>query len=178
LHDRMHRLRTRTQPLALAAALGIAAGVLAACGGNGHDNARLLSPAKASQLRVSLDRIQQQLNSGDCTSATDQAQTLGQQASGLPKGVDSDLQDALLVEVTRLQSLITQRCSPASATTGPTTPTATTGPQENHQEKAKKPKKEKGKGPTGPPGQTGGDQNEGDGGSNGNGDQQTGGTTP
>lgn len=179
----------------LVAVLALAALALGACGdGNGGSK---LSSARAERLRSTLDSVEERINAGDCTGAAEQAQTLEQQASDLPRRIDSDLQNALVEGAAHLQELVAGECQ-AAATTGPsgttdtgTTDTGTTDtgtvPEEQQETDPGKQKKDKGqkkdKAPKDvPPGQDGTQPNQtpnGNGGSNdGFGDQQSGGAAP
>jgi hypothetical protein len=145
--------RARTISLTLGASLALAGGGLSACGSDG-DGERL-SRATASELRSTLDRVQQDVKDGDCEAATTQARTLVESAGGLPDRVDADLREALVDGADRLQVLVIEDCSTGS--TGPSGPadsgtTAETGPSgpTDEQENQKKPGKGKAKGPKKP----------------------------
>jgi hypothetical protein len=141
---------------ALAVLLAAAAAVLGACGDDG-DQGRPLSAARASELRSTLSQIEQSVAGGDCNSAATQAQTLEQEASDLPRGIDSHLRRALRSSSQRLSTLVERECG-ATGSTGPTGPTEPSGPTgttgeqgdegdqgENGKQKEKKPKKDNGK---------------------------------
>jgi outer membrane murein-binding lipoprotein Lpp len=167
--------RGRTISLMAAAALAAAAGSLAACGSDSGDGNRL-SRSTASELRSTVDRVEQDVDRGDCEAATTQARALVERAGGLPNSVDSGLREALVDSADRLQVLVTQGCSTSStepsgrADSGATAQTGPTGPtdeQENQEKpgkkKAKVPKKDK-EPKNESPGPTGEDQTGSDGG--------------
>jgi hypothetical protein len=187
---RMQSCRRRKPLFALLPLLIVAACTLAACGNGGGDRT-LLSARTATELRGTLDGVEQKVNAGDCEGAATQAQALGREAESLPRRVDSKLKAALLASASRLQDLISSKCE-AAAPTGPTGASGTTGAQQQPQQeqkpgKAKKPKKaKKHEQKPGevtppdqlPPGQGGGTPNNGtDNGGSGV-DQQPGGVTP
>jgi hypothetical protein len=173
-----------TIPLLAAGALAAATGGLAACGDS--SDGKRLSRSAATQLTATLDRVEQDVNAGNCDAAATQARALVERTGGLPDSVDADLRGALVDSADRLQVLVTQRC-PAAATgpTGPTTPeetdeTGSTGPpgKQKKQEKPKKPEKEKTKGPKHEQsGTTGGDQT-GTTGGDGQDNEDSGGVAP
>jgi outer membrane biosynthesis protein TonB len=165
---RMFRLRRRTLSFALAALLGVNA--LAACGGDGNEDARPLSGATASQLQATLDEIEQTVANGDCDGAGDQTARLAQQVSSLPAGVNADLRDALASGTSRLQSLVDKQCEQAAPTTEAPPQTEPQEEQKDKQEDKQKPKKPKETEPQEE--QQGGDQQQdGDGGEDGGGDE-------
>jgi hypothetical protein len=179
--------RRRTISLFAAAALA-AAGGLGACGSDNGGGKRL-SRTSASELRSTLDSVEQDVNTGDCEAAATQARTLIERAGGLPDSVDAGLRQALVDSADRLQVLVSQRC--ATSPTGPSAPadsgtTAETGASgaTGGQEKDGKPGKGKAKGPKKPKGPkkgtsgpTGGDQT-GNGGGDGLDNQDSGGVAP
>ncbi len=143
----------RTVALLVAAALAAVGGV-GACGSDNGDGKRL-SHATASELSSTLDRVEQDVDTGDCEAAATQARTLVERVGGLPDSVDADLRGALVDSADRLQVLVGQRCSTSS--TGPSGPansetTPETGPsgptgKEKKQEKQRQPGKGKSKAP-------------------------------
>jgi outer membrane murein-binding lipoprotein Lpp len=145
--------------IGLLAAVALAIAVFGGCGSDNGGGKRL-SRSTASQLTATLDRVEQDVNAGNCEAAATQTRALVERTGSLPGNTNADLRAALVEGADRLQALVTERC--AAATTGPTgtTQTETTpqsgssGPtgEENpgKQEKQKGPKKETTKGPKGP----------------------------
>jgi hypothetical protein len=141
----MFRVRTRTS--VLATLLTLAAVALAACGDGGRDREKLLSPAAATRLQDTLDRIEQTAASRDCATAEAQAGTLTQQVQSLPQGVDPDLRQALSSGADRLQSLVERQCEPEVTTPPPAeAPAPEEQPKEEKQKKEEKQGEEEGKG--------------------------------
>jgi outer membrane murein-binding lipoprotein Lpp len=142
--------------IGLLAAAALAVAVFGGCGSDNGGGKRL-SRSTASQLTATLDRVEQDVNTGNCEAAATQTAALVERTGSLPGKTDADLRAALVEGANRLRALVTERC--AAATTGPTgttqtetTPqTGSSGPtgEENpkKQEKQKGPKKEKPKGP-------------------------------
>jgi hypothetical protein len=92
-----------------------------------------------------LDGVEQQINDGDCQSATNTVLAFQQKVDALPSRLNSSLRDALLAGANRLQRLVEAQCEPAG-TTGPTVqaPTETEpGPGKKGKGKAKGHKKNK-----------------------------------
>lgn len=116
------RPRTRT-----AIALAILAAGLAGCG-NGEDRSKLLSATRASDLRSTLDAVEQKINDGDCVSATNTALSFRQKVDALPQRLNSSLRDALSAGADRLDRLVETQCKPAGPT-GPTAPPVQTPPR-------------------------------------------------
>jgi hypothetical protein len=146
--------RGRTISLIVAGLLAAVVGSLAACGSDNDDGQ--LSRARASELRSTLDRVEEDVNTGNCQAAGTQARSLVEQAGGLPNSIDADLREALVDSADRLQVLVTESCStsstepstaPDSGVTAETGPTGTTDEKENGDESEKKktkgPKKDK-----------------------------------
>jgi hypothetical protein len=164
---RASRLRLRFWPfLALAAILAFAAG----CGDSKHG--KLLSASQASELRGTLSQVQQDVAADNCTGAKEQVAALEQQIDGI-KRLDGNLRSALRSSTRRLDTLVSDKCQPATTTTptetAPTTPDkGTTGATGTTGQQGKKPKKEKppkekppkktppGQDENGPPAQQGG----------------------
>jgi hypothetical protein len=146
----------RRSTLCAAAALALVAFLVSSCG---KDSNADLSGGRASDLRASLDDVENRVAQGDCTGAAQQAADFKRQVSALPSRVDKDLRDALEGSATRLESLVSAQCKPAAVETTPApeqTPTTdenTDGQQDNSEQdkNAKKPKK----GTTGQEGSTG-----------------------
>ena len=136
--------RTRTS---LAVALIALAGVLAGCGGDSSNDAKLLSRSSAADMRATLAQVQQKVSSGDCTGAQDQVALLEQQIDSVDASVDSDLRVALVSSASRLQRLVAAKCAAAATDTGPTGPTGptdtegTTGPEEKQPDELTKDEK-------------------------------------
>jgi hypothetical protein len=162
---RASRRRLQYGPfLVLAAILLFAAG----CGDSKHG--RLLSDNQASELRGTLSQVQQDVAADNCTGAKQQVAALEEQIDGIRR-LDGNLRSALRSSTRRLETLVSDKCEPASTTTPtettPATPdegtTGTSGPTGATGEQGKKPKKEKppkkttpGQDEKGPPGQKGG----------------------
>jgi hypothetical protein len=102
--------------------IAIAAGTGVAACGNGDGD--LLTQRRASELRDSVDRVQELADAGDCAGATAAAQDLEQEAQDLPDRVDGQLRDALLDSSDRLTRLVEESCAEATGTTGPAAPAA------------------------------------------------------
>jgi hypothetical protein len=126
----------------LAGLLGLAAITLPACGGESRHG--LLRRSEAAELRATLDRIQQTVSSGDCSTAQTDTTTLAEQVDGLPRRVDHDLRVSLAAGARRLSALVARQCAPEAAQT-PTGPTTTPPPEKG--------RKKGNEGTTGPPGQ-------------------------
>jgi hypothetical protein len=145
----------RRRTLCAAAALAFASCVLSSCGQDSNAN---LSGGRASDLRASLNQIEDRVAQGDCTGAAQQAADFRGKVSSLPSRVDSKLRDALERSATRLESLVSDQCKPAAVETPPAeTPPTTdqnTGDQQGNSKQDKKQKKPK-KGTTGQEGSTG-----------------------
>lgn len=173
--------RGGTIPLLAAAALAALTGALAGCGSDGGER---LSPSTATELTATLDRVEQDVNAGNCEAAATQTRALVERTGGLPGSIDSGLREALVDSADRLQVLVTQRCS--SATTGPTGPSETTpetgssGPtgKQKKQEKQQKPEKEKTKPPKHEQSGTTGEDQTGTTGGDGQDNQDSGGVAP
>jgi hypothetical protein len=124
------------------AVLLLVASALAACGDGKEERSKLLSAARASDLRSSLDAVEQMIDNGDCTAATNSALAFEQKVNALPSRLDASLRDALASGAIRLQRLIEDQCEPA----GPTGPTVQ-APEETDESQGNKGKgKGKGKG--------------------------------
>jgi hypothetical protein len=155
-------IRGRRRTLGAAAALVAATVLVGACGDEGSNE---LSSSTASSLRSSLERVEQNVDGGDCTTAAQQAAEFSSRVDELPARVDEKLRDALASSASRLETLVADRCRPEQAAPSET-PTVTTPeeppqPEENQGAtggKGKKPKKEKKKdqGQSEPPPDTGG----------------------
>jgi hypothetical protein len=131
------RSRRRTIALALATVLTVAAAGLSACSDDNGNQRKLLSRASAAELRQSLDAVEQEVDSGDCVGAANQAAALRQQVDALPSRVAGKLRRVLADGADRLQTLVGKDCEP----TGATAPAA--APEEQPEEE--KPGKGKGK---------------------------------
>jgi hypothetical protein len=133
--------------LGAAAALVLATCLLPSCGGD-SSNADL-SQERASNLRSTLDEIENRIATSDCTGAAQQASAFRQEVADLPARVDSDLRDALAGSANRLESLVADQCqakttAPAQETTTEPAPAdENPGDQGNSDEQGKKPKKPK-----------------------------------
>jgi TolA-binding protein len=163
---RASRFRLQYAPfLVLAAILPFAAG----CGDS--KQGRLLSANQASDLRATLSQVQQDVAADNCTGAKQQVAALQEQIDGIRR-LDRNLRSALRSSTRRLETLVNDKCAPATTTTTPTETTPTT-PNEGASGasgstgasggQGKKPKKEKppkktppGQDENGPPGQQGG----------------------
>jgi hypothetical protein len=123
----------------------------------GEDSNAGLSGERASDLRSTLNRVEDDVSGGDCTGAAQQAGEFRQEVASLPSRVNSDLRDALERSATRLESLVSEQCQAAPAEEPPAQePTVTDengGNQQDEPKKDKKPKKQKGT--TGQEGSTG-----------------------
>jgi hypothetical protein len=132
--------------LALRAALAlllVAALLLAGCGG-GSDDSRLLTPSRAASLRATLNEVERNFNSGECSVAAEQAATLKSRISSLPARVDGKIRRALLASAERLGTLVQDRCQEASTPEVPPVSDQTApDEQENTKSKQKKDKKPK-----------------------------------
>jgi hypothetical protein len=159
---RASRRRLQYRPfLVLAAILLFAAG----CGDSKHG--RLLSDNQASELRGTLSQVQQDVAADNCTGAKQQVAALEEQIDGIRR-LDGNLRSALRSSTRRLETLVSDKCEPATTTTPtettPTTPDeGTTGTSGASGGQGKEPKKEKkpkkappGQDENGPPGQQGG----------------------
>ena len=128
----------------LAAGLMVAAAVFGGCGNDSSKNE--LSSATATSLRSTLDRVEQQVDSRDCTGASQQAAAFRQKVDALPQRVDAKLRTALTASATRLETLVANQCTPAApaeqAPTGATSQGQVDQPQ-NEKDQSKKPKKDK-----------------------------------
>jgi hypothetical protein len=166
--------------LTLLTVLCLVAGVLAGCGDDSSGGPKLAS-ATADSLEASLDRIEQDVGSRDCSGASQQADTLHQQVESLSH-VNRRLRRALERSTARLASLIADQCEPAAQ--APTEPQATTGASgptgEEGENKDKGNKKEKKPKPsedqTNPDEQVPPDTQDGGGGTTGFGESTTGGS--
>jgi hypothetical protein len=136
------RPRRRRTPSA-AAALVLAACLLSSCG---EDSNAELSQERASNLRAALNRVEEGVSGGDCTSAAEQASGFREEVASLPDRVDSGLRAALERSATRLESLVSEQCKPAAeeapAQEAPA-PDQNGGDQQQQDRKDQKPKKEK-----------------------------------
>jgi hypothetical protein len=162
------RLRRQLGPLLALAAVCL----LATACGSSSSSGKLLSQRQAGQLRASLNRVEQDVASKDCTGAEQEVGALQEQIDSINR-LDRNLRSSLRSSVRRLETLVSDSCvattTPPTETT-PTTPdtgtTGATGATGEEGKKEKKPKKEKPKDVT-PPGQDGqapsGNQGEGGG---------------
>jgi hypothetical protein len=123
-------LSKRAKSRAALTALLVLAGSLAACGDEKEDRSKLLSAARASDLRSDLDAVEQMVDDGDCTGATNAALAFEQKVNALPRRLDASLRDSLASGAIRLQRLVEDQCEPAG-TTGPTVQQA---PEESQEE--------------------------------------------
>jgi hypothetical protein len=154
------RLRRQRGPLLVLAAVA----VLAAGCGSDSGGGRLLSRQQASELRGTLNQVQQDVEAKNCTGAEEQATALQDQIDSIRR-LDGGLRRALRASARRLDTLVNDTCQSTTTTpteTTPTTPdegaTGATGATgtEGDQKKPKKPKKEKPpKDESTPPGQDG-----------------------
>jgi hypothetical protein len=144
LHLRAPRARPR---LVTAMALALVAASIAGCGG-GSSGGRL-SRASASDLRATLDQVQQDVSERNCTGATEQVAVLEQQIDDLRR-VDKSLRSALRGSARRLSTLVENQCQtttvPTQTQTTPPPPPAEPPGQQKKDKKAKP-----GKGPKAPP---------------------------
>jgi TolA-binding protein len=161
---RASRLRLHFGPFLVLAAISLFA---AGCGDS--KQGRLLSSSQASELRGTLSQIQQDVAADNCTDAKQQVAALEEEIDAI-KRLDRDLRSALRSSTRRLETLVSDKCAPATTTTPtettPTTPDeGTTGGSgaTGATGEGKKPKKEKppkktppGQDENGPPGQQGG----------------------
>src|SRR4029079_11636899 len=130
----------RRSTLCAAAALALVAFVVSSCGKDSNTD---LSGSRASDLRASLDHVEDRVAQGDCTAAAQQAADFKRQVSALPSRVDRDLRDAPEGSATRLESLVSAQCKPAGVETTPapeppSTTDENTGGQQDKSEKDKK----------------------------------------
>jgi hypothetical protein len=121
--------------------------LLAACGDEGSKEE--LSNRTASSLRSTLDKVEQRVDSRDCSGASQVAASFRSEVEGLSSSVDGDLRRALASSADRLESLIADQCQPAAAqepSVGTTSEEQVPPSDENQKgngKKDKKPKKEK-----------------------------------
>lgn len=128
--------------------------LLGGCGGGDSGSGRKLSRGTSASLQGTLDRVEQDFHSGDCTAAAQDAANLRQRAEALSQG-SRRLRRALAASSARLETLVADQCQPATTTPAvePNGTTGTTGEQGatgQHDAKGKKPKKEKPKPPKKP----------------------------
>ncbi len=110
---------------ALPALLAILAAVVAlsACG---SDEIGGQIPAQnAADLKASLSQVRDDIEAGDCDSASSGAQSFVDGVNALPAEATTELKDALRNAGDRLQALVSEEC-PATGTTGVTGPRSTT----------------------------------------------------
>jgi hypothetical protein len=160
---------TKATALALATVFAAAGAALAAgCGGN--DSGDKLSKARAASLQVTLNRVEQDVSAGDCTSADQQAGTLRGQIGSLRR-VSRELRSALKSSAARLQSLVEEQCKASAPPVVPQPETGATGNAEPKEKGKKKghPKKEKGNKDEGPPNEQPVPDQQGGGGTGGSG---------
>jgi hypothetical protein len=152
------RLRRQLVPLLALAAVCL----LATACGSSSSSGKLLSQRQAGQLRASLNRVEQDVASKDCTGAEQEVGALQEQIDSINR-LDRNLRSSLRSSVRRLETLVSDSCvapTPAPTETTPTTPdtgtTGATGATGEEGKKEKKPKKEKPKDvkPPGKDGQT------------------------
>lgn len=79
----------------------------------------MLSSNRATELRSTLDDVEQMVDNGDCQGAANTALAFGQKVNALSRRLDAGLRDALASGASRLQRLVEDQCEPAG-TTGPT----------------------------------------------------------
>jgi hypothetical protein len=103
-------LPKRTKSRAVIAASIIVAVVIPACGDGKEDRSKLLSAARASDLRSSLDAVEQMVDDGDCTGATNAALAFEQKVNALPTRLDAGLRDSLASGAIRLLRLVEDLC--------------------------------------------------------------------
>jgi hypothetical protein len=109
---------------------------LTACGDGKEDRSKLLSATRASDLRSSLDAVEQMVDDGDCTGATNAALAFEQKVNALPTRLDASLRDSLASGAIRLQRLVEDQCEPAGPT-GPTVPAPEPSQEEDQGNKGK-----------------------------------------
>ena len=119
-------LRSGRTALALALAAGSMA--LAACGG---DEGGTIPQANADALLEQVDRLEQDVASGNCSLATDAVNDLTTQINALPKEVGLETKNDLRDLATNLEDLLSQCQEPDTGASGesgvtPTTSTTTT----------------------------------------------------
>jgi hypothetical protein len=141
--------------LALAAAVAFAGG----CGDDSGEGS-LLSQRQASELRGTLNEVEQDVAAENCSGAAEQVAALESQIDSIRR-LDRDLRRALRSSARRLETLVSDTCetetTPSVGTTETTTTpeegtTGATGAEgEKKPKENKKPKKEKP--PKTPPGQ-------------------------
>src|SRR5688500_5846708 len=153
--------RRRRRTIGAAAALALAACLASSCG---EDSNSGLSQERAASLRSDLNRVEERVADGDCTSASQQAGEFRQAVASLPARVDRDLRDALERSATRLESPVSEQCEPAepggeAPPQEAPPPDRDAGDQQDRDKKEKKPKKPNGT--TGQEGSTGATGQEG-----------------
>lgn len=157
--------RRRTSFQLLTILIVLAGSSLLGCGDSSNDS-KLLSSTSATELRSSLETVEEMVEIGNCGAAEAQVTVLEEQVISLRR-VEADLKDALESSVSRLGQLVVDDCKPPTAETGPTGPAETggaTGPDEQQSDEegnGKKKDKEKKKDQSGDEGAGQGDDESG-----------------
>jgi hypothetical protein len=106
----------------LALLLGVAAALLAACGGTSDG----IPSANAGDLKSQIEDVQQAVDSGRCSDVDGQLKQVDEQIDDLPPSTDTQLVRTLREGADKLRSLAIDECDATPAqTTTETTPTET-----------------------------------------------------
>ncbi len=113
---------TVTLPAPLALLVAVVA--LSACGSD--DIGGRIPAADAAGLRASLSQVRDDVEAGECDSASSGAQSFVDGVNQLPAEATTELKDALRKAGERLQELVSAECAPTETTPERTTSTQTT----------------------------------------------------
>ncbi len=122
-------------PFLLAAVLGVALAVLAACGGGGGDRSDLIPQRSATRLKSALGDVRSAVDDGDCEAARRALTRARGVLVRMPSSVDSQLVARLRQGIDNLETVAPDECAqqdtqtdttPSTTTTTPTTPTTAT----------------------------------------------------
>jgi hypothetical protein len=112
----------RPLPHLLALLLGVAAALLAACGGTSGG----IPSANAGDLKSQIADVQQAVDSGRCSDVSGQLKQVDERIDDLPPSTDTQLVRTLREGADRLRSVAIEQCDATPAqTTTETTPTET-----------------------------------------------------
>lgn len=119
----------RLPPYLLAALLGVASALLAACGAGTEGG---IPAAAASDLKSQITDVRQAVDDGRCADVPGQLRQVDAGIDDLPESVEDQLVDNLRAGADKLRTLARDECdaTPARTTTTETAPTQTTEPAE------------------------------------------------
>ena len=104
-------------PFLLAAVLGVASGVLVACGSGSGDRSDLIPQSSADRMKSALSDVQSAVDDGNCDSAGRALARARGVLVNLPASVDGQLRDRLRQGFDNLRDIVPQECQQQSTST-------------------------------------------------------------